>query len=747
MRKFFTQNLVVVSVLIATNSLYLVTSSTFSTSALHNSTALATSAKTENDKKKPALLQNRLQQATQLFEQGEREHSQKQYSKAEKTLFAALKVLNDGIRPKGFSFPQSRSRILSFGNWFKIELPHDSEIIQQIFGNTFIPAMSGFDISVNISLDDLYISLTKQINRNNNISNISNNEIINSSNSYNDTIARNIVDCARDKDKICRDVNSVNNALERIKPSADKNLIGKIEDNQQLDKKILQLLQRVLIAQNKKSKMELALRTAQYYHNLELFRMVPASIYALNEEVMSNQKTTDNELSRLIPPKTLHANDIKDLFHKENATLVYYSIVSPQEIFVWVVQPSKNIYFKSIDLTSLDKPLEELIKSALKSASSYVRGKDGKLSVQAVRDLNLRNNLRSNITSANIGDFTTGKDEQKKNLQQLYQKLIAPIEEFLPQDPDSHVVIVPQGELLLAPFSVLQDPSGKYLIEKHTTRITPNIYNLARKNSSLMKMPQSNEMLIVGNPNNPETKKLPGSEREAKEIGRLFDSYPLIGNDARQEVILNQIKNKKIIHFATHGILDRPKNKFYDDIILLINSSRNSTIVNRIVRRGNVKHENHKFWYNLWFNKNNTIELIRTNGSLPGAIVLANDSLTSQEILNLKLDADLAVLSACNTAKGITQDTIVLGLPLSLGVAGVPRVAVSLWAVPDAATELLMTKFYQEMKRQEEEEQKVDEAQALRKAMLDIKKINEYSDPIHWAGFTLIDTYYKRDSN
>jgi CHAT domain-containing protein len=121
---------------------------------------------------------------------------------------------------------------------------------------------------------------------------------------------------------------------------------------------------------------------------------------------------------------------------------------------------------------------------------------------------------------------------------------------------------------------------------------------------------------------------------------------------------------------------------------------------------------------------------------LKSAIALAptntdNGLLTAEEILQLKLNASLVVLSACNTGSGRITGDGVIGLSRSLFLAGTPSVIVSLWAVPDAPTQELMTEFYRQFKLTG------DKAQSLRQAMLQMKE--KYPDaPRKWAAFTLI---------
>jgi CHAT domain-containing protein len=98
--------------------------------------------------------------------------------------------------------------------------------------------------------------------------------------------------------------------------------------------------------------------------------------------------------------------------------------------------------------------------------------------------------------------------------------------------------------------------------------------------------------------------------------------------------------------------------------------------------------------------------------------------------LNLKLQAELVVLSACDSGRGRVTGDGVIGLSRSLISAGVPSVIVSLWAVPDGPTSELMIAFYETL------QQNPDKAQALRQAMLTTLK--KHPDPTAWAAFTLI---------
>ncbi len=119
------------------------------------------------------------------------------------------------------------------------------------------------------------------------------------------------------------------------------------------------------------------------------------------------------------------------------------------------------------------------------------------------------------------------------------------------------------------------------------------------------------------------------------------------------------------------------------------------------------------------------LALVDKNGRPQTGFLRAND------IYNLKLPADLVVLSACQTGLGkeIRGEGIV-GLTRGFMYAGVPRVIVSLWSVNDRATEELMAAFYEKLLKE-----KLTPAAALRQAQMTMLKSKQWSAPYYWAAF------------
>jgi CHAT domain-containing protein/Flp pilus assembly protein TadD len=382
------------------------------------------------------------------------------------------------------------------------------------------------------------------------------------------------------------------------------------------------------------------------------------------------KRITPNEDSENIQPPTIE--QIQTIAKTTKATLVEYSIITDdrgreRELFFWVINPTGEIAFRRLNLDG----------NANNSQDSSL-GTIARNSLPAeFRGVNsLATSIRGNIVDRGMSGNAFDRSSRI-----AHATLIEPISDLLPTNPDDRVIFIPQASLFLVPFQALQDSSGKYSIEKHTISISPSIQILGlTQTQNNRKNTQNN--LIIGNPSPfPENlDPLPGAETEAKEIATILQSEPLIGKEATKTAVIDRIEQASLIHFATHG--------FFDE------------------RQG-------------------------LQSSLAFSTADKQDGLlTADEILNLKLQADLAILSACDTGKGQITGDGVIGLSRSFVAAGVPSVVVSLWSVPDLPTAKLMVEFYRNR------QQGRDKSQSLRQAMLTVMKT--HPDPIDWAAFVTI---------
>lgn len=439
---------------------------------------------------------------------------------------------------------------------------------------------------------------------------------------------------------------------------------------------------------------------------------------------------------------------LQQIAKQQNATLVEYSIDSitfsgkeevDKALNIWVIKPTGEVTFRRGNILpifeqkkiNIGQIVDQTRQSIVKGVNLASRGNNITLTpgdrvklnqdqpdweawqVVSVDIKNSKITIRLPSWEAKIpaieipiadvakkiGINSSGANAKNLQLQELYQLLIEPIADILPKEETARVIFIPQDALFLVPFPALQDSSGQYLIDKHTILTAPSIQVLESTHKLRQKVPGSaKDILIVGNPTMPKVLKkprelpqqlgaLPGSEKEALAIASFWKTQALIGNQATKKAVLQKLPLAKIIHLATHGLLDN----------------------------------------------------IRGLGS---SIVFApegedNGLLTAEDILNLyaqpqgsALSAELVVLSACDTGQGRLTGDGVIGLSRSIIAAGVPSVIVSLWSIPDAPTAELMTEFYENFRKNP------DKATALRQAMLMTKK--KHPNPSEWAAFTLI---------
>jgi len=392
-------------------------------------------------------------------------------------------------------------------------------------------------------------------------------------------------------------------------------------------------------------------------------------------QLLSEKSSLDSENQVLTASPSF--SEIQRIAREQQSTLVEYSLVNNSSgdglsFYAWVVQPTGELHFKEIPIGDSLTGITDLVAQSRTAMS--VRGRGG--------------------FEPSTLDTVSNIDE----LSELYQLLIKPIEEWLPNNPEDRVVFIPQGELFLVPFPALKDESGTYLIERHTLLTAPSIQVLDLTATTANSSATATKPLIVGNPVMPEIwnpdkevltqlSPLLGAEAEAEAIASFFETDALLGEHATEQAVKEQINNAQVVHLATHGLLEYG-----------------------IPEASGVR-------------------------DVPGAIALTptdteDGLLTATEILELDLQADLVVLSACDTGLGTITGDGVIGLSRSLIAAGTPSVIVSLWSIPDAPTAELMVEFYRQR------QQGKDKAQALRQAMLITKETHE--NPRDWAAFTLI---------
>ena len=288
----------------------------------------------------------------------------------------------------------------------------------------------------------------------------------------------------------------------------------------------------------------------------------------------------------------------------------------------------------------------------------------------------------------------------------LYQLLLKPAEAQLLGK--TNLIIAPDDKLWELPFQALLDGDGRYAIEKSAVSYVPSLTVLremkAQRNRRQAE-PTGPALLALGNPavgketieraalamRDEKLDPLPEAEQEVKELGRLYGnahSKIYIGPEAREDRIKAEGGQARILHFATHGILNNAS-PMYSHLVLAQGDKNEDGL------------------------------------------------LEAWELMQLDLKADLAVLSACETARGrFGAGEGVIGLTWALFIAGVPSTVVSQWKVESASTRELMLDFHRSLRAMSRNP--AAKAEALRMAALKVMKNPETSHPFYWAGFVLV---------
>ena len=262
-------------------------------------------------------------------------------------------------------------------------------------------------------------------------------------------------------------------------------------------------------------------------------------------------------------------------------------------------------------------------------------------------------------------------------LAHLYRLVIAPLADAV--SGYSHLIIVPHGPLHYLPFHALYDGKG-YLLQQHEISYLPA--------GSFLRYCQEAQrngsgLIALGHSVGG---RLPHAAQEARSIAALMHGQAFVDDGATLAQLREAAAECRILHLAAHGVF-RPDNPLFS------------------------------------------------------GLALADGWLTTLDIFNLRLNASLVTLSACQTGRSVVGGgDELLGLMRAFLSAGAASVALSLWAVEDRSTARLMETFYEKMAGG------YTKAAALRDAQLqfiegrcgDGETATTCTHPYYWAPFFLV---------
>jgi CHAT domain-containing protein len=310
-----------------------------------------------------------------------------------------------------------------------------------------------------------------------------------------------------------------------------------------------------------------------------------------------------------------------------------------------------------------------------------------------------------------------GPAADRRQVLALSRMLLHPVRGLL---AGKRLLIVTEGALQYIPFSALLAQDRRPLVMDHEIVHLPSASTLAVLRHELAgRKPAPKMLAVLADPvysrNDPRVKiphaaprgdsgertgaagfeRLRLSRREAEAILALWpreSSLKALDFDAsRTTATSGALVRYRIVHIASHGIVNAQHPELSGLVLSLVNE----------------------------------------NGDAQEGFLRAH------EIFNLKLAADLVVLSACQTALGkdIKGEGLV-SLTRGFLYAGTARVLASLWAVPDGGAAELMKIFYQRMRVQQ-----LTPAAALRSAQMAMLQDVRWREPYYWAAFTIQGEY------
>ena len=461
---------------------------------------------------------------------------------------------------------------------------------------------------------------------------------------------------------------------------------------------------------------------------LERDRTLSAEIASLNAKIarLQAQRTTDEALLNQLRAQL------------EKTRLAYESF----QTNLYTSHPELKVQRGESKVMSLEEAAEllpdddsALIEYVVTEEKTYLfvitrdgratRGQSAKARL-SVHSINIKSKEMAEMAEGFRDRVASGDLTIKRPAQQLHDLLIKPAEPRL--KGVTKLCIVPDGPLWHLPFQALYQGEKGYLIEQYVLFYAPSLSVLREMNrkgekptrGQVKTVAQAKSdtssannhlpvLLAVGNPTlNGETmakasmlrsdevlSPLPHAEREVAAVGRMYGSgrsRVLVENQAQEETVKSEAWRYSILHFATHAVLD-DSNPMYSRIVLSHNVGTSDD----------------------------------------------DGLLEAWEILKLDLNADLAVLSACQTARGrVGAGEGMIGISWAMFVAGCPAVVASQWKVDSARTADLMIEFHRNLlKAGTRSNPSVAKAESLRQAALKLLR-GPYNHPAYWAGFILV---------
>jgi len=443
-------------------------------------------------------------------------------------------------------------------------------------------------------------------------------------------------------------------------------------------------------------------------HTEEQARAVAKELATLTtdyEQVQAQIRNSSPQYAALTQPVPLGLRETQQQVLDADTLLLEYTL-GEEKSFLWAVTPDS--------LKSFELPKRSVIEPLARHVYELLTARNQSFPKETLE----QRRLRLELSDA----------EYAKAAAALSQVLIGPVASDL---KNKRLLIVSDGVLQYLPFTALPDPAAtdsRPLIVQHEILTAPSVSVVSSlRQETRNRKPAPKTLAVLADPvfskddprlttnqarpivpgekifasahavrsaadlNLGNLRRLRFSRQEADEIIRLatseqkLEALDFAAN--RTLATSSELSRYRIVHFATHGLINNEHPELSGIVLSLVDENGNPQ----------------------------------------------NGFLRLYDLYNLKLSADLVVLSACQTALGkeIKGEGFV-GLTRGFMYAGAPRVIASLWQIDDRASAEFMKRFYQGMLGQ-----KLRPAAALKAAQVSMQNDKRWHSPHYWAAFTL----------
>ena len=356
----------------------------------------------------------------------------------------------------------------------------------------------------------------------------------------------------------------------------------------------------------------------------------------------------------------------------------------------------------TIDVAALDLPRATTIIDYVvgkKRITAFILRRDGDATRVEARTLAIRTEQLESLVRDFVRTIELRDAKYTAAARRLYDILLQPL--IGPDPPAGALCVIPNGILWNVPFQALITPRGEHVVERAAVYYAPSLSLLIARDAP--RAPgRAPTVLALGDPaidvdtkqevrafhRNASLGRLPDASAEIDALRRIYGSRVTArtGLVATESTLKKDIRGYDVVHLATHGIVEE-HDPLYSALLLAGSSTEDGL-------------------------------------------------LEAREILSLPVEADLVVLSACDSARGeVLGGEGVLGLSWAFLATGCPRTVATQWRVGSAAAARLMVAFHRRMARLPAVG---NVAGSLRDAQLELLRSDRFRHPYYWAGFVLV---------